>query len=245
MERLYGRRMCSTMEAMEHEIREMGMPKMMIWPKMDIDGATRRIPITFMTDDAIMRNDTTPQVDPASEQRWLPFRLRAHDKDAFARLSRRNKVALLKFDNWWKDWVSRGYGSAPPIHGQDISGLQHLRLVGHRTSGTQSEAIRQDISSNDINVRVHMATTIDWKNGPVWNPRRHGNQKCTHPCEQQACLDANDCNMECHFQTHHTILHLCRMHWKILVYEEDSEGDEPRLSLNSMEFKKASWIEDF
>ena len=36
MERLYGRRMCSTMEVMEHEIKDMGTPKMMIWSKMDI-----------------------------------------------------------------------------------------------------------------------------------------------------------------------------------------------------------------
>ena len=207
--------------------------------------AFRRAPITIETDDSQMRQDTMPQIDPACEHRWLPFGLRAHDKDVFARLSRRNRTALIRFDNWWEDWAYRGYGSAPPILGQDSVGIQHLRPVGHLTNGTQCEVIRQDINANDINVKVHMATSIERKKEPVWNPRRHGNQKCTQPCEQQGCLDANDCNMECHSHNHHAIPHLCKMLWKILVYEEDSKGDEPGPSLGSMEYKMASWIEDF
>lgn len=245
MEKLYKRNMLTTILAMEQSIKDYGFPKMMVWSKTDINrvvgkglgsiGDIRMAPVARQSQD----------VTATPETRWLPHGLMAHDVGCSDRVGRRGRRTLLEFDRWWSQWSRHGYANRPNINESYMALIQHLRPVQHFID-RQTDARRVwDLDSNDINIRTYKVTIPDWKREPLWPSSKNNWPKCAQGCEQQGCTNARNCTEGCCFHQHHTIPHLCNMHWRILIYEEDSECDSeipsPRLDI----FSRCPWVEDF
>ena len=81
-----------------------------------------------------------------------------------------------------------------------------------------------DVQADDVNIHSYAAVNPQWKTEPIWNISSN-ETKCAHKCDQQDCRSAKNCRNDCGFVSSHMIPQLCKMHWRILVFELDSDDD--------------------
>jgi hypothetical protein len=181
-----------------------------------------------------------------SEQRWVPFGLSAYEHDAFDKLSRRARYALMVYDRWRLSLSTQGTDySSLKMNQCDLALLQGLRPVQHLLEDSSKANRVWDIQADDVNIYSYAASNPLWKTEPVCNRLCPDDATCTHKCEQQNCRSAVNCTNDCHFTMGHRIPHLCKMHWGILLYELDSDDDVGSSYSSPPPSTRGPWQEDF
>ena len=152
----------------------------------------------------------------------------------------------MEYDGWRVLRSTQGTGqSTHKINQCDLALLQGIRPVQHLLEFPSEVNRVWDVQADDININSYAAGNPLWKTEPVWNRSRQDVSKCTHKCEQQDCRSATNCRKDCHFSSGHRIPHLCKMHWRILLSELDSDDDIGSSYSSTPTTPQGTWQEDF